>query len=68
MDEKEFNEGKCHVIIDKTLFIFIPVTYKLFNTKKPESQYRYYLKERRERNEDVSDKIVDCNDVDDIDS
>ena len=29
MDEESFLEGKCHVIIDKTVFIFWPV-HKLF--------------------------------------
>lgn len=45
MNEEEFLEGKCHVVIGKTLFIFIPVAYKLFKTKKPEGQYTYHLKE-----------------------
>jgi hypothetical protein len=30
MDEDEFFEGKCHVVIGKTLFIFLPI-HKLFN-------------------------------------
>jgi len=29
MNEEEFFKGKCHVIIDKTIFIFFPV-YNLF--------------------------------------
>lgn len=28
MNEDEFFEGKCHVVIDKTIFMFLPV-YKL---------------------------------------
>ena len=48
MDEESFFEGKCHVIIDKTLFIFLPVAYKLFKTKKPESKYTYHLKDKEE--------------------
>lgn len=33
MDESFFSAGKCHVIIDKTMFIFLPV-YKLFKEKR----------------------------------
>jgi len=45
MDEEAFLEGKCHVVIGKTLFIFMSVTHKLFKVKKPESQYTFHLKE-----------------------
>jgi hypothetical protein len=37
MNEEEFFEGKCHVVIDKTLFIFLPVMQMLFKAKKPEN-------------------------------
>lgn len=30
MDEEEFFEEKCHVVIGKTLFMFLPA-HKLFN-------------------------------------
>lgn len=33
MDEDEFYNGKCHVIIDKTMYMFMPV-YKLFKEKE----------------------------------
>lgn len=33
MDEEEFLEGKCRVVIDKTLFMFFPV-HKLFKDEK----------------------------------
>ena len=33
MNEEEFFEGKCHVCIDKTLFMFLPV-YKLFKKEE----------------------------------
>lgn len=33
MNEEEFLEGKCHVVIGKTLFMFMPV-YKLFNKEE----------------------------------
>ena len=33
MDEDEFFECKCHVVIGKTMFIFLPV-YKLFKEKE----------------------------------
>ena len=35
MDEDEFLEGKCRVVIDKTLFMFMPV-HKLFNKEEKE--------------------------------
>ena len=33
MDEDDFLEGKCHVVIDKTMFIFCPV-HKLFKEEE----------------------------------
>ena len=33
MDEDKFFEGKCHIVIDKTLFMFMPV-HKLFNKEE----------------------------------
>lgn len=48
MDEDEFLEGKCHVVIDKTLFIFLPVHHLLARRRK-KSRYSDYYKERREK-------------------
>jgi len=33
MDEDDFDNGKCYVVINKTLFIFYPA-YKLLNRMK----------------------------------
>lgn len=35
MDEEKFFEVKCHVVIGKTLFMFMPV-HKLFNKEEKE--------------------------------
>lgn len=35
MDEDKFSEGKCHVIIGDTMFMFLPV-HKLFNKEAKE--------------------------------
>lgn len=53
MNEEEFLEGKCHVVIDKTLFIFLPVAYQLFKIKKPEN---IHLSLKREEKDNDSDK------------
>lgn len=50
MDEDEFFEGKCHVVIDKTLFIFLPVHHLLARRKK-KSRYSDYYKERMSKND-----------------
>ena len=33
MNEEEFFKGKCHVVIDKTIFMFLPV-YHMFKEKE----------------------------------
>lgn len=33
MDEEEFFKGKCHIVIGKTLFMFLPA-YKLFKKEE----------------------------------
>ena len=66
MDEEDFLECKCHVVIDETLFIFYPVAYTLFKTKKPESRYKYHLKE--DKDENSSGKIVNNDGVDHLDT
>lgn len=34
MDEVEFFACKCYVVIDKTIFMFLPVEHKLFKPNK----------------------------------
>ena len=49
MNEEEFFEGKCHVVIDKTLFIFLPVMQMLFKAKKPENIHLSLKGEEKEK-------------------
>lgn len=58
MDEEEFLEGKCHIIIDKIMFMFLPVHQLFKDNKKEEKGYVDYLKnfynkrgERRRRDD-----------------
>ena len=89
MDEDSFEDGKCYVIIDKTMFLFFPV-YKLLRKqetfekivdvfKHTTSTSKFglevekilvpYLTEKKEdNNENISNKVVDSSNVDDLDS
>lgn len=54
MDEDEFDNCKCYIVINKIMFMFYPV-YKLF-------------KEKEGDNENTSDKVVDSSRIDDLDT
>ena len=48
MNEEEFFEGKCHVVIGKTIFMFLPVMQMLFKAKKPENIHLSLKREEEE--------------------
>lgn len=53
MDEDEFFEGKCRVVIDKTLFMFWPI-HKLFKERikeKEEDKMESLLEKYKEEKE-----------------
>lgn len=89
MVEDEFDNGKCHVVIDKTVFVFYPA-YKLFkekvDTHKCCEECRYFHRAtyespcsncdskrcnfvaKEDDNENVSDKVIDHSNIDNLDS
>lgn len=52
MNEEEFFEGKCHVVIGNTMFMFLPVVQMLFKAKKPENMHLSLKGEEKDNDSD----------------